>query len=145
MYSVVRAVQRSGSTVRRQTRRTSDATIAQRRLTLAEEQKILVPFARAFYRSCRAQQECGLLTPNEACKELKNLFYQESMAWVLMLALLLTALLTSLFNAKMPDDEEITDQALATGWPRNVVIALEILYERCRSAKIKQKTWIFGE
>ena len=73
-------------------------------LTKEEEMLILKPFARAFYRAARVQQEAGL-KPHKARIYLKELFDHDSKTWILMLSLLLTCLLPPLLSMDSPPPE----------------------------------------
>ena len=80
-------------------------------LTREEEGLIMKPFARAFYRAARVQQDAGLLSPKEASAFLKDLFYNDAIAWVLMLTLFLTCLLPALLEMQRPPPEATDAEA----------------------------------
>ena len=127
MFPIVRAMGRRSSFSSVGARRFSDDGTGSmpRLLTLDEEKKILKPFARSYYRAARVQQEAGLLNPREACVELKNYLYQDGIAWVLLLALLLTSEMMSLFNLRMPNEDQLNASIYWTGFSRMTVVALE--------------------
>ena len=67
-------------------------------LTEGEEKKIRVPWVREVYHNFRIQEELGVLSGPEAGKELRAFMYADTMAWSLLLTLLVTCTLPALLE-----------------------------------------------